>query len=49
VNQLDDDARKEDPVINEFPDVFPDDLPGICYLTETLNFLLNYYLERTHS
>jgi hypothetical protein len=29
VNQLDDDASKENPVIDEFPDVFPDDLPGI--------------------
>jgi hypothetical protein len=28
VNQLDEDARKEDPVINEFLDVFPDDLSG---------------------
>jgi hypothetical protein len=26
---LDEDARKEDPVINEFPDVFPDDLLGM--------------------
>jgi hypothetical protein len=29
VNQLDDDASKESPVIDEFPDVFPDDLPGM--------------------
>jgi hypothetical protein len=29
VNQLDDDASKENPVIDEFPDVFPDDLPGM--------------------
>jgi hypothetical protein len=29
VNQLEEDARKEDPVINEFLDVFPDDLPGM--------------------
>jgi uncharacterized membrane-anchored protein len=29
VNQLDEDASKEDPVINDFPDVFPDDLPGM--------------------
>jgi hypothetical protein len=29
VNQLDDDASKENPVINEFLDIFPDDLPGM--------------------
>jgi hypothetical protein len=29
VNQLDDDASKENPVIDEFPDVFLDDLPGM--------------------
>jgi hypothetical protein len=29
LNQLEEDARKEDLVINEFPDVFPDDLPGM--------------------
>jgi hypothetical protein len=29
VNQLDDDASKENPVIDEFPDVFPDDLLGM--------------------
>jgi hypothetical protein len=29
VNQLHEDARKEDPVINDFPDVFLDDLPGM--------------------
>jgi hypothetical protein len=29
VNQLDDDAIKENPVIDEFSDVFPDDLPGM--------------------
>ena len=29
VNQLDDSANKEDPVVDEFPDVFPDDLPGM--------------------
>jgi hypothetical protein len=29
LNQLDEDAGKEDPVINDFPDVFPDDLPGM--------------------
>ena len=29
VNQLDDSANKEDPVLDEFPDVFPDDLPGM--------------------
>jgi hypothetical protein len=29
VNQLDDDASKENPVIDEFSDVFPDDLLGM--------------------
>ena len=29
VNQLDDSINKEDPVVDEFPDVFPDDLPGM--------------------
>ena len=29
VNQLDDSVNKEDPVLDEFPDVFPDDLPGM--------------------
>ena len=29
VNQLDDSANKEDPVVDEFPDVFPDDLQGM--------------------
>ena len=29
VNQLDGDANEQDRVVEEFPDVFPDDLPGI--------------------
>ena len=29
VNQLDDRINKEDPIVDEFPDVFPDDLPGM--------------------
>jgi hypothetical protein len=29
VNQLDDDASKENPVIDEFTDVFPDNLLGM--------------------
>ena len=29
VNQLDDDANPQDRVVEEFPDVFPDDLPGM--------------------
>jgi hypothetical protein len=29
VNQLDDSANKEDPVVDEFLDVFPDDSPGM--------------------
>jgi hypothetical protein len=29
VNQLSDDAKHEDPVVEEFSDVFPDDFPGM--------------------
>ena len=29
VSQLDDHINKEDLVVDEFPDVFPDDLPGM--------------------
>ena len=29
VNQLDDCVNKEDLVVDEFPNVFPDDLPGM--------------------
>ena len=29
VNQLDDSDNREDPVVDEFLDVFPDDLPGM--------------------
>jgi hypothetical protein len=29
VNQLNDGANKEDPVVEEFPDVFPEELPGM--------------------
>jgi hypothetical protein len=29
VNQLGEDANPQDRVVNEFPDVFPDDLPGM--------------------
>ena len=29
VNQLDDSGNKEDPVVDEFLDLFPDDLPGM--------------------
>jgi hypothetical protein len=29
VNQLDDSQGSEVPVVNEFPDVFPEDLPGM--------------------
>ena len=29
MNQLDDSGNKEDPVVDEFLDVFPDDLPGM--------------------
>jgi hypothetical protein len=28
MNQLDDGANKEDPVVDDFLDVFPDDFPG---------------------
>jgi hypothetical protein len=46
VNLLDDDddVIKENSVIDEFPYVFLDDCQ-VCHLTETLNFLLNYYLK----
>ena len=30
VNQLDDHVNKEDPIVDEFLDVFPDDLPGMA-------------------
>ena len=29
VNQLDDRINKEDPIVDEFPNVFSDDLPGM--------------------
>jgi hypothetical protein len=29
VNQLDDSQGSEVPVVNEFPDVFPEELPGM--------------------
>ena len=29
MNQLDDRVNKEDPIVDEFLDVFPDDLPGM--------------------
>jgi hypothetical protein len=29
VNRLDDNVNQEDPVVDEFPNVFPDDLPGM--------------------
>jgi hypothetical protein len=29
VNQLNDGANQEDPVMEEFPDVFPEELPGM--------------------
>ena len=29
MNQLDGDVNKQDCVVEEFPDVFPDDLPGM--------------------
>jgi hypothetical protein len=29
VNQLDDEANDQNRVVDEFPDVFPDELPGI--------------------
>jgi hypothetical protein len=36
VNQLDSSQGSEVPVVNEFPDVFPEELPGMP-LTETLS------------
>jgi hypothetical protein len=44
VNQLNDGANKEDQVVEEFSDVFLEELPGMPQ-TVTLNLLLNYYLE----
>ena len=44
VNQLNDGANQQECVVEEFPDVFPDDLPGM-HLTMTLSLLLNYYQE----
>jgi hypothetical protein len=39
VNQLDDDASEESPVVDEFPDVFPDDLLGML-LDRDIEFLI---------
>jgi hypothetical protein len=44
VNQLNDGANKEDPVVEEFLDVFPDELLGMPP-DRDLNLLLKYYLE----
>jgi hypothetical protein len=43
VNLLNDGANKENQVVEEFSDVFPEELPGMPQ-TVTLNLLLNYYL-----
>jgi len=43
VNQLNDDIDPQNLVVDEFPDDFLDELPGMPP-TETLNLLLNYYL-----
>ena len=45
VNQLDDSGNKEDPVVDEFPDVFPDDLPGMP-LDHDIEFIIEL-LPRT--
>jgi hypothetical protein len=42
VNQLGDDADQEDQVVNEFPNVFPDDLPGMppdCHIEFLIELL----------
>ena len=44
VNQLDDRVNKEDPVVDEFPDVLLMTCQ-VCHLIMTLSLLLNYYLE----
>ena len=44
VNQLDDSGNKEDPVVDEFLDVFPDDLPGMPPDCD-IEFITWYYLE----
>jgi hypothetical protein len=44
VNQLDDSASNKDLVVDEFPDVFPDELPGMPP-NQDIEFLLSYYLE----
>jgi hypothetical protein len=44
VNQLDEDASKENLVIDEFPDVFPDDLTGIPP-DRDIEFLIELLLE----
>jgi hypothetical protein len=44
VNQLDDSANKEDPVVDEFLDVFPDDSPSMPP-DRDIEFILNYYLK----
>ena len=37
---------KELPVVNEFEDVFPDDLPGLLLERERLSLKLNSYLKQ---
>ena len=44
VNQLDDSANKEDPVMDEFQMCYPMTCQ-VCHLTMILSSLLNYYLE----
>jgi hypothetical protein len=43
VNSVEGKALEDIRVVNEFPDVFPEDLP-VCHLTMTLNSVLNLYL-----
>ena len=45
VNQLDDRVNKEDPVVDEFLDVFPDNLPGMP-LDHDIEFIIEL-LPRT--
>jgi hypothetical protein len=44
VNQLNDGANKEEPIVDEFPDVFPDDLSGMPPNYD-IELIIELYLE----
>jgi hypothetical protein len=46
VNQLDDEANNQDPVVDEFPDVFPDDLSGMPHDCD-IEFIIELLLGTT--